>query len=156
MVSFEPAEPDDAPGLKRTLAAAFEGASVEDFGVEGVLPPGGADGSMVDEAFEGQTMYAARDGGAVVGGIIVEPREGGEMYLQTLWVDPGRQRGGVGSRALGFLEDEHSDATAWTLETPKRSERNRRFYEQHGYEVGAEEAVEGADVVLLTYRKEPA
>ncbi|NIS31200.1 MAG: hypothetical protein GWO04_15215, partial [Actinobacteria bacterium] len=47
---------------------------MEDFGVEGVLPPGIEDGSMIEEAYDGQTMYAIRDGDAVVGGIIVEPR----------------------------------------------------------------------------------
>ncbi len=154
MVTFDPADPDDAEALQRTLVAAFEGASVEDFGVEGVLPPGIEDGSMIEEAYDGQTMYAIRDGDAVVGGIIVEPREDGEMYLQTLWVDPDRQRGGVGSEALAFLEAEHPDATAWTLETPKLSERNRAFYERHGYEVAKEVGVEGTEVVLLNYRKE--
>ena len=154
MVAFEPADPDDADALQRTLVAAFEGASLEDFGQPGVLPPGVADGSMVEAAFEDQTCYAIRDGDDVVGGIIVEPREAGEMYLQTLWVNPDRQRGGVGSAALAFLEAEHPDATAWTLETPKRSERNRAFYERHGYEVVKEEGVEGAAVVLLHYRKE--
>lgn len=156
MVTFEPADRDDAPALKRTLAAAFGVASVEDFGVEGVLPPGVADGSMVETAFEEQTMYAVRGGGDVVGGVIVEPRPAGEMYLQTLWVDPDRQRAGIGSRALAFLEAEYPDTTAWSLETPKRSERNRRFYEQHGYRVVEEQGVDGEAVVLLTYRKETA
>lgn len=156
MVAIEPARPADDEALKRTLVAAFGRASVEDFGVEGVLPPGVEDGSMIDTAYDEQTMYAIRDEDAIVGGIIVEERPADELYLQTLWVDPAVQRSGVGSEAMAFLEDAHPHAAAWTLETPKLSERNRQFYEGHGFEVVAEEGVEGEDVVLLTYRKELA
>lgn len=154
MVAIEPARGADDAALKRTLLAAFEQASVEDFDVEGVVPPGVEDGSMVDAAYAEQTLYAIRTEGTVVGGIIVEARPDDEWFLQTLWVDPDHQRHGVGSRAMAFLEDQHPDATAWTLQTPKRSDRNRAFYEGHGFEVVEEHGVEGEEVVLLTYRKE--
>lgn len=153
--AIERADRADTAALQRTLLAAFEGASVEDFGVEGVLPPGVEDGSMVETAFDDQTIYAIRDEGAVVGGIIVEERPDDEMFLQTLWVDPDHQRKRLGSRAMAFLEARYPEATAWSLETPKRSERNRRFYEEHGYRV-VDEQGEEPQVVLLTYRKEMA
>lgn len=154
MVSIEHAGPEDTVELNRTLYEAFSEASVEDFGVEGVIPPGIDDGSMVETAFEDQTIYAIRDDDAVIGGIIVEERPADEMFLQTLWVDPEHQRRRVGSEAMAFLEDAHPDVVAWSLETPKVSDRNRRFYEKHGYRVVAETGVEGEEVVLLTYRKD--
>lgn len=126
---------------------------MQDFGVEGVLPPGVEDGSMVDTAFDEQTIHVVRDKEGIIGGIIVESRPSNEMFLQTLWVDPEHQRKQVGSRAMAFLEEQYPDVTAWSLETPKRSERNRRFYEQHGYRIVDEQGDEG-EVVLLTYRKE--
>lgn len=153
MVTFDAANEGDAPSLKRTLFAAFNQASVEDFGVEGVLPPGVEDGSMVETAFEEQTIYAARSEEGIVGGIIVETRPSNEMFLQTLWVDPDYQRQQIGSLAMEFLEEQYPAATAWSLETPKRSERNRRFYERHGYRIVDEQGDDGS-VVLLTYRKE--
>lgn len=152
MVTFEAANRTDAPALKRTLFAAFDQASVQDFGVEGVLPPGVEDGSMVETAFDEQTMFAIRSEEGIIGGIIVEPRPSNEMFLQTLWVAPDHQRTQVGSRAMTFLEEQYPEVTAWSLETPKRSERNRRFYEQHGYRIVDEEG-DPDEVVLLTYRK---
>lgn len=152
MVTFEAASEGDAPSLKRTLFAAFNQASLEDFGVEGVLPPGVEDGSMVETAFDEQTMFAIRSEEGIIGGIIVEPRPSNEMFLQTLWVAPDHQRTQVGSRAMTFLEEQYPEVTAWSLETPKRSERNRRFYEQHGYRIVDEEG-DPDEVVLLTYRK---
>lgn len=152
MVTFEAANRADAPALKRTLFAAFDQASVQDFGVEGVLPPGVEDGSMVETAFDEQTMYAIRSEESIIGGIIVEPRPSNEMFLQTLWVAPDHQRTQVGSRAMTFLEEQYPEVTAWSLETPKRSEQNRRFYEQHGYRIVDEEG-DPDEVVLLTYRK---
>lgn len=151
--TVEPAEPDDAARLKRTLHAAFAAASVEDFGIEGVLPPGVDDGTMIETALAEQTVYAIRDGGGVVGGIIVEPRADGEWFLQTLWIDPDHQRSGLGSEAMAFLESAHPEASSWTLETPAASGRNRAFYEGHGFEVVDRQGDEG-EVVLLTYRKE--
>lgn len=154
MVSIEAADPDDTAELNRTLYDAFSQASVEDFGVEGVIPPGVDDGSMVETAFEEQIIYSIRDQHTLIGGIIVEERPPDEMFLQTLWIDPEHQRKQVGSEAMAFLEDTYPDVAAWSLETPKASDRNRRFYEKHGYRVVAEEGTEGEEVVLLTYRKE--
>lgn len=154
MVTIEPAVEAEADALKRTLVNAFGQASVEDFGVEGVLPPGVEDGTMVDTAFEDQTIYSIRVESAIVGGVIVEERPANEMFLQTLWVDPDHQREGVGSRAMAFLEQAYPDATAWSLQTPKVAERNRAFYEGHGFEVVEEQGIEGEEVVLLTYRKD--
>lgn len=154
MVSIETAAPEDTAGLNRTLLAAFNAASIDDFGVEGVIPPGVDDGSMVATAFEEQTIYSIRHEDRIIGGIIVEEREPNEMFLQTLWVDPEHQRMQVGSEAMAFLEEAYPDVAAWTLETPKASDRNRHFYEKHGYRIVGEEGTEGEDVVLLTYRKE--
>jgi ribosomal protein S18 acetylase RimI-like enzyme len=154
MVSIEPADQADTAELNRTLFAAFSEASIEDFGVEGVIPPGVDDGSMVETAFEDQSIYSIRDADGIIGGIIVEERPSNEMFLQTLWVAPEHQRNQVGSQAMAFLEASYPDIEAWSLETPKASDRNRRFYEKHGYQVVAEAGTEGEDVVLLTYRKE--
>lgn len=154
MISIEPSDPEDTAELNRTLYDAFREASMEDFGVEGVIPPGVDDGSMVESAFEEQTIYTIRDENAVIGGIIVEDRSSDEMFLQTLWVESEHQRMGVGSEAMTFLEETYPDVAAWSLETPKASTRNRRFYEKHGYRVVAEDGTEGEQVVLLTYRKE--
>lgn len=69
----------------------------------------------------------------VVGGSLVFDRGHGRYESGLLFLDPRYQGKGIGSQALGFLEETFPDARLWLLEVPEWNFRARAFFEHLGY-----------------------
>lgn len=93
-------------------------------------------------------VWAAHDGGAVVGLLVLEGEE-----LDQLYVDPVRQGEGIGGRLLATAKERRPGGLSlWTFAA---NETARRFYERHGFAViGATDGdnEEGAPDVRYAWR----
>lgn len=73
--------------------------------------------------------------GQVVGGLIVVRGSWEHFHIVRIWVEPGFQRRGIGSRALALLETSHRQASLWTAEVPAWADRRELFFKRNGYDV---------------------
>lgn len=76
------------------------------------------------------TIY---DEDTTIGGAAVRKREEGRYRLNRIYIDPGCQNRGYGTRALHLIEAEFPDARQWELDTPHLAFRNHHLYEKLGY-----------------------
>ena len=58
-------------------------------------------------------MYTILWNKQIIGGIIIQPKVDKEYYLEKIWLIKEYQGKGIGKKALQFMENKHSDATAW-------------------------------------------
>jgi ribosomal protein S18 acetylase RimI-like enzyme len=82
--------------------------------------------------FEGHVLprcdlFVAEQGGQIVGFLAMAG-----SYVDRLYVLPGRQRGGVGTRLIDRARERSPGGLE--LHTHQKNERARRFYEKHGFE----------------------
>jgi ribosomal protein S18 acetylase RimI-like enzyme len=89
---------------------------------------------MVADALYYQITLDGRE----VGGLIVLRPAWDHFHIVRVWVEPGFQGRGVGSRALALLEASHRQASLWTVEAPAHAHRHRQFYKRNGYRVTRE------------------
>lgn len=89
--------------------------------------------------------------GMVVGGLIVTRLGCDHFHIVRIWVEPGYQSAGIGSRALALLEASHRQASLWTVEAPSRACRRRHFYKRNGYAISRE----GNGIVHFEKRRTP-
>lgn len=148
-IRIERARPDDAPDLICVQNLAFD----EDFRLYGECPAVNEPEDKMREMIENAFVYKILDGEKLIGDIIVRKRDGGERYLRVLAVIPEYQCKGIGGAAIRHIENDHPEATVWTLITPEGSARNRHFYEKHGYKIVGKEVV-SQKLTLLDYRKD--
>lgn len=136
MLLFLPADDDDLGELVRTSRLAFDNdlhcaapASAGPDGYDSIAWHRRA-------TIWGGRVYKIVKGGAIVGGIVVQPdprHNPRSWYLSRIWLVPEWQNQGLGGKALAFIESTAPAARVWHLETPAYSLRNRHFYEKHGY-----------------------
>jgi len=90
-------------------------------------------------------------GTEVVGGLLVHPKEPRHYELGRIFIVPGHQSRGIGSRVIELMERAYPLARRWTLDTRRWNLRTQHFYEKMGYErIG----VEGPDGILYEKRME--
>jgi predicted N-acetyltransferase YhbS len=124
-----PLEPGDVDALTAVMTRAFDDDARRHLGVPKGGPPGYDTGEFLREhGFDPRARaFAAVQSGALVGAIIVFPREDGHHVLGCMFTDPGLQRRGIGSALFRHVETAFP-ARSWTLETPGFATSNHRFY----------------------------
>ncbi|WP_082212385.1 GNAT family N-acetyltransferase [Endozoicomonas montiporae] len=98
--------------------------------------------------------YKISYSGNIIGGIYLIRHNKCEMEIDTLFISQEYQDKKIGSKALSFLENKHTEVKKWTLFTPYKDFRNHHFYEKHNYKKLAEiEPFENDDFKLFKYEK---
>lgn len=150
-IRFEKALADDAKKLVEIQIRAFHS--------DVLLYPDVAEGGppdydsvevMLDDIEKGYCHKILADG-AIVGGIVVFPREEGHFHLHIIQIEPAFHGKGIGKKAMAFIEATYP-AKKWTLDTPAYAIRNQHFYETLGY-VKVGEATEPDGLLLYSYEK---
>jgi GNAT superfamily N-acetyltransferase len=133
-LTVEPITEADLPEIAAVMKRAFDDDSRRHLGIDEGGPPGYDDGEFFrtwlfgyDESDGGKVMVD----GEVAGAFIVWPFE--QARLGTIFVDPPRQRRGLGSAIMAYIEEAYP-ARTWTLDTPVWATGNHRFYEGCGFE----------------------
>ena len=91
-------------------------------------------------------------GEITVGVIITFEKTSFSRWLGCICLLPSCQGNGYGSQAIRLIEQAYPSVRQWGLDTPAGNLRNRRFYEQAGYQVvGQTELREG--FTLLVFEK---
>lgn len=85
----------------------------------------------------------------IVGDIIVKDNHDSTYHLGGLCVIPDYENKGIGQEAIKFIENQFSDATIWTLETPADKKRNHYFYKKAGYAIVKQYMVDSVKIVLF-------
>lgn len=129
MLTIAVAAADDLAGL----VAAHSRAFAEDRERYGMGPAGYGDLDWHRAIGEQHHYFAMREGGEIVGGIIVADEGEGRYFLNTLFVDSAAQGRGLGAEALAYLDTAFPDARSWWLVTPQGSTNAQRLYERAGY-----------------------
>lgn len=138
MISFERAKESDAPGLLKAKVRAFE----EDLKRYGFGPPGYDSIEDTKRAINKAAYYKILSDGNIIGGFSIYEQGGARFELGSIYIDPDYQNLGVGSKAIGFIENQFPQARKWILDTPYLNFRNHHFYEKAGYVKVGEKLVE--------------
>lgn len=150
-----PLEPGDIDALTRVMTRAFDDDSRRHLGVDKGGPPGYDTGEFLRK--HGLDPYArafeAVLDDALVGAVIVFPRDDGHHVLGCMFTDPEVQRRGIGAALFEHVEARFP-ARSWTLETPGFAESNHRFYvEKCGFLKVDERDDPGGVGRMLVFRK---
>lgn len=98
-----------------------------------------------------QQVYSAREGGALVGVIVLWPQDDA-LYIDNLAVAPAQQGRGIGRLLLAFAEQQARalGLTALTLLTNEKMTTNQTYYARYGYvETGRETMPSGRRAVWM-------
>lgn len=100
---------------------------------------------------ESTTVLKACVGGALVGSVRARLAEQ-TCLVGRLFVEPLRQRQGIGGALLAAIEAQFVSAAVFELFTGSRSESNIRLYRRHGYAVATIRRL-SAQVDIVVMRK---
>lgn len=103
--------------------------------------------------FEKSDVYKILFDGIIVGSIFIYKIANNHYELDTISIRPDFQNLGIGYKAIDIVEKIYTDASIWTLLTPKKELRNRRLYERLKYRQVGEEVV-NEYLTLIHYEKE--
>ncbi|HYE80955.1 MAG TPA: GNAT family N-acetyltransferase [Clostridia bacterium] len=73
--------------------------------------------------------------------------------LHTVFILPEYQGLGLCQKAIDYIEEQHSEAFEWELETPHDLTRNHHVYEKKGYRRTGIEFKVNDNMTLIHYRK---
>jgi len=132
MIRLEKARRRDAKVLAKVSEEAFH----EDvnYGAPGPgRPPGYASEEFQVRMMRFGDYYKITQGEQIVGGLLVHPQKPRHYELGRIFIAPGHQNQGIGSRVIEMMEQAYPLAKRWTLDTPKWNLRTQHFYEKMGY-----------------------
>lgn len=155
-VRLDHATMEDIPELTRVMARAFDDDSQKHLR----RPKGGPEGYDNGDFFrkwmpyKESVTYKIIADSKVVGGIIVWIYEHGRNVLGTIFVDPGYQDQGIGTRTWSLIEEAYPDTKSWTLGTPSWAMKNHHFYEKNGFKkIGEDHVDDIPGGISFIYRK---
>ena len=145
------ATPADAAPILALQRRAYEAeARLYD---DWTIPPLTQSPASLLAEIESTTVLKACLGEAIVGS--VRARLAGQTCLVgRLFVEPQRQRQGIGSALLAAIEAAFAPAEVFELFTGSRSVRNIALYRRHGYEIVATKQL--SDQVSIVVLRKPA
>ena len=151
MLNIALATPADAApilALQRRAYAA-EARLYDDW----TIPPLTQSAASLFAEIESTTVLKACVGDALVGSVRARLAEQ-TCLVGRLFVEPLRQRRGIGGALLGAIEAQFAAAAVFELFTGSRSESNIRLYRRHGYAIAATERL--TDQVDIVVMRKPA
>ncbi|MHA2275980.1 MAG: GNAT family N-acetyltransferase [Candidatus Kariarchaeaceae archaeon] len=149
---FEIVNMNDYAKLHQTMGDSFKGISIEYLSHPHAIPPGVADGALLQKLIPQEKIVKILWDRKIVGGyhVIPDEKESKVLWLQILWVDPSFQGNGIGKKTWKHIEKKYPTKT-WKLETPEFAISNQIFYEKLGFVKINENVYE--DVKLFVYEK---
>ncbi|OPY34278.1 MAG: Acetyltransferase (GNAT) family protein [Methanomassiliicoccales archaeon PtaU1.Bin124] len=149
------AELSDARLLTSIQAEAFD-HEADLFRMETDKGPAGYDSvDWTRAAIETGNMLKIIKGTEVIGGILITLLKEGKARLNRIFVDPGQQGKGAGSRAIQILRKMYPEIKTWELDTPSWAVRNQRFYERNGFVREGHTLEPSTGFILYIYRMHP-
>lgn len=151
MLNIALATPADAApilALQRRAYAA-EARLYDDW----TIPPLTQSAASLLAEIESTTVLKACVGDALVGSVRARLAEQ-TCLVGRLFVEPLRQRLGIGGALLAAIEAQFAAAAVFELFTGSRSESNIRLYRRHGYAIAATERL--TDQVDIVVMRKPA
>ncbi len=131
-LSYRKAQKEDADLLIQIYNAAF----YDDYIRYGECPAYGRSRERMEESLEKFPKDIIYCDDTAAGVISVEDKGNGEYYLGCLCIIPPYQGKGIGTQAVNYMLDSHSDWKKITLITPVDKEENVNFYtEKCGFEI---------------------
>jgi ribosomal protein S18 acetylase RimI-like enzyme len=92
--------------------------------------------------------------GNFVGAIFVhENPDQLHFKLHTFYILPEYQNMGIGNKVIDLVEEKHSQAVEWVLETPHDLNRNHHLYEKKGYKRTGREDKATDNLIIVHYQK---
>jgi predicted acetyltransferase len=126
------ADEEDAKKLALISKRAFE-TDVE-VGAPNIGGPHGYDAlDFQSWAMSVMIYYRIHLDDALVGGLLVDTREGKHGVIERIFVEPENHRMGIGTRAMELLFEIHPEVKIWTLGTPEWNKRTKSFFDGLGF-----------------------
>ena len=143
-LEFRKADPSDVPVLTDLSKQAFD-SDVEVGAPSAGGPPGYMSVPFHMEMARTGHLYKLAENGQIIGGALLF-RDGDELNVGRVFVDPAHFRKGYGMRMMEAIEEIFPDVKAFTLDTPVWNTRTHAFYAKLGYT----EVKRSEDVVYYT------
>ena len=155
-VGIDLAAPSDARQLTSIQAEAFD-HEADLFRMENNRGPDGYDSvEATRDLITAGGMWKITLEDEIVGGMVVTVQKTGRGRINRIFIDPSRQRKGVGSMAVQLIQRMFPEVTAWELDTPSWALRNQRFYEKLGFVHVGHTLEPNSGFILYIYRMEGA
>lgn len=139
------AKPQDALVLTSISKRAFD-SDIEAGATKAGGPPGYRSHKYHIKMAAQKHLYTFYRNRLIVGGAVLF-KEGTNLYIGRIFIDPEHFREGLGTRLMEMIENLYPDVTSFTLDTPLWNIRTNSFYQKLGYEM------EKADKEFAYYRK---
>ena len=146
-IKFERATVDDADELINVRNQSF----YEDYVRYGECPGYNTSKERMTNTILNRIVYKIISDNKIIGNISIKDNHDSTYNLGCICVIPDYENKGIGQKAIRFIENEFSDATLWTLETPADKKRNHYFYKKAGYVI-TEEYTDGS-VRIVSFEK---
>lgn len=127
------AKSQDALVLTSISKRAFE-SDIEVGAAQAGGPPGYQSNKFYVKMAEQEHLYTFYNDGWIVGGAVLF-KDGTNLYIGRIFIDPEHFREGFGRRLMEMVENLYSDVTSFTLETPLWNIRTNNFCRKLGYEI---------------------
>lgn len=127
------AKTQDALVLTSISKRAFE-SDIEVGSTQAGGPPGYQSHRFYAKMAAQKHLYTFYDNRLVVGGAVLF-KDGTNLYIGRIFVEPEHFREGLGIKLMEMIENLYSDVTSFTLETPLWNIRTNNFYRKLGYEI---------------------
>ena len=111
-------------------------------------PPGYMSVEFHAKMAEQGHLYKLTENGLIIGGAVLF-RDGDELNVSRIFVDPKHFRKGYGIRMMEAIEEMFADVKVFTLDTPVWNIRTNAFYAKLGYT----EEKRSEDVVYYSKRR---
>lgn len=147
-ISVRKAEIQDISVINKIQKSAFK----DSYDKYKFCPAYEATDEQIESYFEKAYVYKIVMDDMIVGSIFIYKMGENHYELDTITINPQYLNLGLGTKVIGLVEEIHSDALIWTLQTPEKDNGNRHLYEKLGYkQIGIKNINEYLN--LIQYKK---